>query len=183
MPGAAIGIALNVGFPGTVSKQGFNTITPRQVRTTDAAGPNFGAPVVINADNTVTDVATFIAAPLSGTLTMANFDGIAVRETKTMPTFPPTTQVGNYAPAQVADILRNGAITVVCSVGTPVANGAVYIRMVVDGAIPAGIVGGFEYRTDDNGGKCLLITNARWKTGQIDGNRVAELELLSKVNA
>jgi hypothetical protein len=170
---------MNLGYPGSYSRNGDCIIAARLVRSTDAAGPKFGAGVILNADNTYTDVANFIAAPLSGSMTAAKFCGIAVREVKSATTYSPAPTTGSYLPGQTCDVLERGSAVVTCFNGTPTAGGAVYLRTALNGAIPAGVVGGFEAAAD--GGNSVLLTNAVWTTGAIDGNYVAELTILSRL--
>ena len=182
-PGQVIGIAMNVGFPGTYSRNADCIIANRLIKATDATGPIFGNGVVLNADSsggTFTDIATFIAA--GGTFTAAKFAGIVLREVKQQ-TGSYLTQgtVGFYGPGQPADVLQRGSAVVTCLVGTPTAGGAVYMRTVLNGAIPAGIVGGYEAAAD--GTNSVLLTNCQWSTGVKDANNVAELTILNRIAA
>ncbi len=174
MPGTVIGTSMNLGYPGTYSRNSNPQIAARQVKITDAAGPAFGNPVVLNSDNTVSDVATFIAA--GGTFTLAILAGIAARIVKTVLTYPPTNAAGGYVPGDMCDTIRHGAVTVKCNVGTPTAGGAVFIRKALNGAIPLGIVGGYEAAAD--GSNTVAITNMEWTTGQMDANNTAEVSIL-----
>lgn len=177
MPGKVIGTEMYVGFPGSFARNGDCVIAARTVLATDSAGPDFGAPVVLNSDNTISDVAVFIAG--GGTLAMAtNFLGVAAREVKTAQTYYPTATIDEYLPGMPADVIERGSVCVICKVGTPTAGGVVYIRNTLNGAIPAGVVGGFEASAD--GGNTTEITNARWSTGKMDANGVAEITLLTR---
>ena len=126
------------------------------------------------------------AATASATVNLnyAAFGGIAVREVKTQLTFPitpGTALTGNYLPGQLTEALVRGSITVKINVGTPVANGPVYVRAILNGAIPAGLVGGLEASAD--GVNNVLLPNVTFKTGALDGNNVAEVTLLTRVAA
>jgi hypothetical protein len=162
------------GFPGTFARNGDCIITNRIRYASDTGTLAFGDPVLLRSDN------TFTKMQAGGT--MAAFAGVAVREVKQFTTSFTAQSNGSYAPGDPTDVIERGPVSVVCNVGTPVAGGAVYVRITANGAIPAGVVGGFEYRTDDDDddGKCILITNAKWATGLIDANKVAELTLLSR---
>jgi len=177
-PGGVIGISMMNGFPGSFSRNGSCIIANRLVKPTDANGPNFGNPVVLNADNTYTDVATFIAA--AGVMTAAKLAGIAVREVKQATAYA-AAAVGNYAPGQPCDVLQQGSIVVTCNVGNPAAGGAVYLRIAANGAIPAGVVGGFEAAAD--GANTVALTNVQWSTGVKDANGVAEITILQRLAA
>lgn len=174
MPAQTVGTSLLQGFPGTISRNGDNVIWGRIIKTTDAAGPAFGNPVVLNSDNTYSDLATFIAA--GGTLTASNFAGIAVREAKSFLNFLSQNGVVSYAPGDTADALLRGEVPVVVNVGTPVAGGPVYIRVSANGANT--IVGGFEAASD--GAHTFALTNAKFTTGVMDANGVAEIAILSR---
>ena len=127
-------------------------------------------------------------------LQFAEFAGIAVREVKSMfgyaltPGAPlQTPTVGNYMPGQYVGILVRGAITVKVPVGAPVAGGPAYLRAIVNGGIPAGIVGGIESNNDGNNNVLLdgnpSIAQAFFKNGVMDANNLCELVLLSRVVA
>jgi len=176
MPGSAIGTQMNIGFPGSYSRNGDCIIANRLVKSADAAGPKFGAGVVLNTDNTYSDIAAWIAA--GGTLTAAVFAGVAVREVQQSTTYV-TQSAGQYSPGNACDALERGSAVVNCLVGTPTAGGAVYMRKTLNGAIPAGIVGGFEAAAD--GGNTVQLTNCQWTTGAKDANNVAELTILTRI--
>jgi hypothetical protein len=84
MPGSAIGIELNLGYPGTVSRSIDTVITPRVVKSVVTAGNEtepsilFGEPVILNSDNTYSRFGS------SGT--GATFAGIAVKEVSKLQT-------------------------------------------------------------------------------------------------
>jgi hypothetical protein len=177
-PGGVIGISMNNGFPGSYSRNGDCVIANRLVKPTDLGGPDFGKPVVVNSDNTYSDVARFIAA--GGAMTAALFAGVAVREVKQATAYS-AAATGNYAPGQPCDVIQRGSCVVTCNVGTPVANGPVYLRIAANGAIPAGVIGGFEAAAD--GGNSVLLTNCQWSTGVKDANGVAEITILQRLAA
>ena len=180
MPQQIIGLSQNLGFPGTVSRNGDELIEGnRAVRSTDTLGPNFGDPVVLNNDvsfGSYSSVAAYITA--GGTFTAAKFAGCAVRVVKTPTNFLAQNTIAGFGPGQHVAVLERGTMSVTCNVGTPSANGAVYVRTLVNAAIPAGVVGGFEATAD--GTNSVLLTNAVWHQGQIDVNNTAELTILSR---
>lgn len=123
-------------------------------------------------------------------LTYAVFAGIAVREVKSQlgyPYTPGATQVGQYLPGQQVGILVRGTITVKVTVGAPVRTGPAYLRAIVNGGIPAGLLGDLEANPDGNNNILLAgiptIADANFKTGNLDSNNLTELTFLSRVAA
>ncbi|KZE79306.1 hypothetical protein AV654_17715 [Paenibacillus elgii] len=170
MPGSVIGKSLNLGYPGNVSRLADAIIDNRLVKATDTVNINFGDPAVLNPDNTYS---RFGAAGTSVT-----FAGIAVREVKQTTDY--FSSQGFYSPGQPCDVLARGSATVVCNVGTPSAGGAVYIRIATNAAFPGGVIGGFEAAAD--GTNTILVPGAKWTTGKMDSNRVAEVTLTQRNN-
>lgn len=174
MSGYVVGQQLDYGYPGTVSRLADAIITNRAVRSTDTANINFGDPVVLNSDNTY--------SKFGSSNTAADFAGVAVREVKQSTQYFAAT--GDYEPGQPCDVLERGSVTVTCTEGTPTAGGPVYVVTVAGtGAISA--VGNFVATATPagTGSTAVQITNAQWKTGQVDSNNVAELTILSRNKA
>jgi len=185
---------LNLGFPGNVSRLADDVIASRPVLTTANAIP-FGSAVVIISNNAGTfgggdsyeSVADFIAG--GGTMTAALFAGVAVRNVKTLLSYTSlgnnddVAQIGQFAPGELAEVLERGSITVVCNVGTPVSQGAVYLRIAANASIPAGVVGGFEAAADGANTIDLSTVGVVWRTGAKDANNVAEITLKTRVTA
>lgn len=173
--GAVIPVTgLNFGFPGQVSRMGDRgPIVARQASSLNKLNINFGDPVWIVPDVTATVTAgqggTYqsfrdliigsgtdaspspaVGAPLpSPTL----FAGIAVREVKTNLGYPPNpyggAPTGYYQPGQMAEALERGTICVYLQVPTGLKQGGtVYLRVLYNSAIGAGLVGGFEAQAD-----------------------------------
>ena len=191
MPGTAIGIRMNQGYPGTFSRNGDCIVNARMARTvTGDSGPSFGDPVVLIGsaaaadNNTYQSVADYVnAARTNGTFTAALFAGVAVREVKTYTTFTvqPSGEmggIGGYSPGTPCDVLERGSVSVVCQYGTPVAGGAVYVRVAM--GTGGSVIGGFEYRADTDTSTCVLLTNAKWATGLMDANKVCELTIMNR---
>ena len=177
-----------VGFPGTVSRAGERVIVSRPL-----AGPsnlNFGDLAVLVGDSTGgkwQSVADFLATatniPLLGALigNPGSALGIAVREVKTMLTYPAgqtpgLAQVGYYAAGEEADVLEMGSITVNMPVGTPIAGGPVYCRLVANSATTGSAVGDLEAApevvsnltaTDSSGATVTPVNMTGIKVGQI----------------
>lgn len=174
MPATVIPVTgINEGFVGNISNEGFSLRTPRNVSPTDTLSIAFGETLKLNLDNTYSSIAQFILG--GGTFTTAVALGIAVANTKTNGTFPLNgtneafTPGGSFTPGQVCDALVQGTIDVFCRVGTPTgAGGTVYLRTALNGAFPAGVVGGLEAVAD--GGNTVALTNVQWKTGIADSS-------------
>lgn len=174
MPGAAIGIELNLGYPGTVSRSVDTIITARKLQSNiqdgkETASPvGFGEAVVLNSDNTY--------SKFRESSTAKDFVGIAVREVKQTTDY--YSSAGAYLPNEIMDVLNRGSITVNCNNGTPTAGGKVFIRIKGNQAIPNGKVGQFEAIADaDN---TVEIPNLKWATNKLDKNRVAEVTILTR---
>lgn len=170
MPGSVVGLSLNLGYAGNISRSIDNIITPRIVNSA-SADIAFGEPVILNTDNTYTR--------FGATGTAATFAGVAIREVHQATDY--TSGVSSYKAYDRADVLERGSITVKCNYGTPTAGGKVYVRTVANATTaPNGVIGQFEATAD--GTNSIEITNARWKTGKIDANNIAELTILTRVN-
>jgi hypothetical protein len=153
--GQVIGVTgPNNGFQGTVSRQGDRVIAARPFTPfTTTNNLNFGDPAVVipTATGGVFDsVADFVAhAQANIGLVAQYFAGMAVREVKTMLTYPagqtPGIQlVGYYANLQMSEVLERGNGTILLTVGAPQAQAQVYTRVVLNGAVPAGFIGDWE---------------------------------------
>ena len=187
MPGAAIGVNLSLGFAGKVSRNPLNKINARMVKSildgngaeTMASIP-FGAAVVTNADNTYSLFgATGVGVSAA---TYANFGGIAVSEVKQSMTYGYGANVsgGQFEPNTPCDVLQIGTTTVICTEGTPTANGLVYIVTVAGTTSP---LGAFVATATPDGGTAVQITNARFTSGKQDSSGITEIVLLTQANA
>ncbi|RKN75009.1 structural cement protein Gp24 [Paenibacillus ginsengarvi] len=169
MPGATIGTSFNLGYAGNVSRSQDAVIVNRLVKS-NSADIAFGDPVILNSDNTYSKFGA------SGTA--AAFAGVAAREVKQSTSYLSQATGSAYKPNEPCDVIERGSVTVVCTVGTPTAGGDVYVRVTANGSIPDGVVGGFEAAADST--NTIKLTNAKWKTGKIDANKVAEITLLTR---
>jgi hypothetical protein len=167
MPGKVIGVEMGYGYPGQTARQPDEIVRTRPVAAA-SADINFGDPVLINADGTVTK---FGAAN-----TAAQFAGIAARRIKSAIVYP-NQELGCYKPQEACDVIERGAVSVKVNVGSPAVGGAVYIRVAASGSVPAGVVGGFEAAADST--NTVLLSNAKFGTAA-DGNGVAELVILTR---
>lgn len=176
---------LNLGFIGQVTRLDDFVIASRPVLSTAAANINFGDPVVIiAASDSYQSVADFIVG--GGTFTAAKFAGVAIREVKTNLSYTSlgnngTPQIGSYAANEQCEVIERSSVLVKINVGTPASQGGVYVRIALNGAIPAGVVGGFEAAAD--GANTILLTNVVFRTGVLDANGMAEITLLARVAA
>jgi hypothetical protein len=179
--------ALNLGFLGNVSRIGERVIAARQVLASTPNPIKFGDACVIVPDSTggtLQSIADFILG--GGTFTAPRFAGIAVRNVKTFLTYSTlgtvqTPQIGTYAPGQLAEALERGSITVKINNGAPVSQNPVYVRVLANGGIPAGVVGGLEAVAD--GTNTIVVPSVVFRTGVLDANGVAEITLLSRTAA
>ena len=187
MPGTVIGKSLNLGYAGKVSRNPGVKINSRMVKSilngslveTMAAIP-FGGAVVVNTDNTY----SLFGATGTGvsSATVANFGGIAVSEVKQAMNYGYGANVGSgqFEPNTACDVLQVGSATIFCKEGTPTANGLVYIVTVAGTTSP---VGSFVATSTPAGGTAVQLTNARWTSGKQDASGIAEIVLLTQLNA
>ncbi|MDU4597183.1 MAG: hypothetical protein E6Y49_04380 [Clostridium sporogenes] len=174
MSGKAIGIELNLGYPGTVSRSVDTIITARKLQSNIQDGKEtafpvaFGEAVVLNSDNTY--------SKFGESNTSKDFVGIAVREVKQ--TIDYYSSAGAYLPNETMDVLNRGSITVNCNNGSPTAGGKVFIRIKENLSLPDGKVGQFEAIAD--GENTIEIPNLRWATNKLDKNSVAEVTILTR---
>lgn len=171
MSGKAIGISLNYGYPGNYARTPDDIVASRLLNETSEAIP-FGSAVCINSDNTYSAV--------KDSSTAADIAGIALRVVKQAISYNEQNYT-EYKPGEYMSVLERGAATVVCNVGTPKANGKVYVRIKKNVGIANGVVGGFEATADT--GNTIEIPNMRWTNGSMDANRVCEVTLLTRASA
>ena len=146
----------NIGFPGTVSRFGERVITARVfLPNTSTNNLNFGDPAILlpgaaNSGGDWTSVADFVATTANIGKVYSQFAGMAVREVKTQLTYPSAVvpgaspMVGYYSNGQMAEVLERGNGTVILAVGAPNAGDQVYTRVVLNGAVTAGVLGDWE---------------------------------------
>jgi len=145
---------------GAISQTDFPLISPRLVETTDTLNINFGDPFVLNPDNTYSSVASFISKNSVAAFIALMQDnqplyplGIAKDTVEANAYFPlsggTNMPAGYYAPGMICNGLTRGTINIAINNGTPSGAGVpVYIRTTLNGAIPNGVVGGFEAVND-----------------------------------
>lgn len=166
MPGSTIGIKLNNGYAGTVSRTADCVIQNRIAEGADIA---FGQAVILNNDNTFSIVGE--------TTTAAQIAGIAVREVIQANVFNPQSNP-NYVANMPCDVLVRGQCTVKCKRGTPKAGDPVYVRIKPNVAYQDSLVGDFEAADDD--GNVIAVPNIEWTTGILDANKVAEVTVKTR---
>lgn len=166
MPGSTIGIKLNNGYAGTVSRTADCVIQNRIANGADIA---FGQAVILNDDNTFSIV--------GADTTAAQIAGIAVREVIQANVFNPQSNP-NYVANMPCDVLVRGQCTVKCKRGTPKAGDPVYVRIKPNVAYHDSLVGDFEAADDD--GNVIAVSNIEWTTGILDANKVAEVTVKTR---
>ena len=152
MPGKVIGISMNVGYPGTQSRQADAII---QNRVADGAIA-FGLAVKLTNQNKWKQIETGDAD--------TDVAGIAVREVVQTNVYNPQSNP-DYLDGTPADVMTRGNCIVKCQKGTPAAGSAVYVRITADNTHPEYLVGGFEADADDD--KTVQIPNIEWTTGAV----------------
>lgn len=163
-----------------------NTVQAGDSIVIGAAGQTVTASADAATGATTIDVNSFTAnaAYATGTAVAASntpsqFAGVAIREVKQATDYYPVTN--SYQPGQRCDVLERGSVTVTCQLGSPTAGGPVYVRIATNANYPNAVIGGFEAQAD--GSNSVQLTNAQWKTNQIDGNNVAEMTLVTRNKA
>lgn len=165
MAGKVIGISLNIGWPGTQSRQADAII---QNRVADGAIA-FGKAVKLTSDNKWKQIAAGDTA--------ADVAGIAVREVVQANVYNPQSNP-DYLDKTPADVMVRGNCIVKCQKGTPTAGGSVYVRIAADPAHPEYEIGGFETAAVDS--QTVEVTNICWTTGVIDSNLACEVTIKTR---
>ena len=165
-----IGKEMPHGFAGCYARQ------PDMIVETRPAGGEtpipFGTPLVYD-----TTKPAVVAAGAS--FTAAAFAGVAGCEIKSALTYL-DQQACQYAPGEPVSVFQRGSINVKCYDGTPALGGTVYIRTKTSSTYTTGVVGGFSATNES--GSTVALTNCQWG-GPADANGIAELVILTKLNA
>jgi hypothetical protein len=172
----AFGVAIpvtgpGIGYLGQVSRTnaGEPVIAARLANANNANNITFADAVVLQPDQTGgtytqvadwlangstwtsgTDYLTALPAPQPVVTGILPFAGFAVREVKTLLTFPlpaGTGQVGYYAPGQMCEVLERGSCISKLLAGTPKAGNPVYLRILAHTGVST-VVGGIEASLD-----------------------------------
>ena len=164
-----LGTDMPHGFAGCYARQPDMIVTTRPAGGT--ANIPFGAPLIYDSSKNVIQA--------DATATAATFVGVAAAEIKSsLDYLNPGT--GAFAPGEAVGVFQRGSINVKCYDGTPALNGTVYVRTAASGTYTTGVVGGFSATNES--GSTVALTNARWG-GPADANGIAELVILTKLNA
>ena len=181
----------NAGFPGTVSRNGDELIVSRPLNIADTLTAAFGDIAVLDANSIGgywSSVQAAVAAGTSNANILAAIAGIFTRNVKVDTTYPLFGASGanqnSYIPGQLADVLERGVITVQLRVFTvaPLAGGQIFVRTVLNGAIPAGVVGGIETAADGANTIAIPTSFMGWKTGFVDPNGRTEIVVKERQN-
>lgn len=158
MPGKVIGTSLNHGYPGTIAMQPDQIVGVGSVK--DGEEILFGAPVTQDEGGVI---ANFSASD-------TDIAGIAVRQVKSAFDYLNQNGIGSYRQKENISILERGAVTVICSYGTPKVGGKVYIR--TESGTGGTAIGALE--ATEETGKNVAIPGVVWG-GAKDANNVALL--------
>lgn len=163
MAGKVIGKTMNLGWAGKVTRDADCIIDSRVVSSSSTA-IQFGAPVFLNTNNTVRNMG-------ASDTTLAGFMGVAVSGVRQSINY--ATQLADYEPSAQCDVLTRGSVMVALPSSystTVIAGGAVYLD----------VDGGTYGFTPDAGTANVAVTNAKFTTGIVDANKMAEITLLTK---
>jgi hypothetical protein len=175
MNGQVIGKTMNNGFAGSYSRQPDMIIDAHAV----ASEITFGEPVVYKGTQVESVAEALKASDLTASTVAGAFVGVGAAEIKSATEYL-TSGAGKYHLGDIAAVLKRGRVNVICQKGTPALNGDVYVRVEANTSYPTAVVGGFEAAADST--KTVKLTNAKWR-GAADGNGVAELSILTQINA
>lgn len=173
MKGQTIGKTMPQGYAGSYARQPDMVVDTAPLAGTERI--SFGTPVAMGDGGAV--------LKWSGNSSAGDFCGVAVREIKSSLDYLNQNE-GSYGPGESVPVMKRGCVNVFCQSGVPVPGGKVYVRTAVNETKPNLPVGGFEAAEDtaDSTVYTVELPNCRWK-GTADSNGVAELRILTMVNA
>lgn len=151
------------GVAGDVTRPD-NTVVEPGLLNPSAAPTAFGAPVKLVSGKFEKIASGDAASVFAGVLSRVA-PSIAGDLAQTFAGGTPNT-------ASVQGIVVKGYMNVVCTQGTPVRGGAVYVRVTAD---TGKLVGDFETAADS--GKCVAITGATWAVDGKDATNIAEIRI------
>mgnify|MGYP006922279327 CR=1 FL=1 len=125
-------------------------------------------------------ISTIIEVRYLGNIIAAKFGGVALRVVKQAVSYNDQNETA-YNEQELVSAINRGSVVVKCNNGTPKAGGAVFVRIKSNSAISSGVVGGFEAVAD--GANTVQLTNVQWTNGYVDANGVAEITILTRLNA
>jgi hypothetical protein len=181
MPGAVMGKHMSIGYAGKITRDA-DVIAENRVIDSGSPDIYFGEPVELLSTNKY--------KRFSATGTAATFAGVAVMAVKQSISYVAPNTVSNIA-GEKLDVIVSGTVAIHNTLGTPVAGGAVYVRIAVDTPHAAGLIGDFtaqEVIWEDGGGEGVDITctvkldNVKWTTGYVDANGNSEATITYRVN-
>lgn len=172
-------MALNPQIIGKEMPHGFAGCYARQPDMIVETRPAGGSANIVFGTPLVYDTGKASVVPAGADFTAADFVGVAGFEIKSVLTYLDQT-VGQYAPGEAVSVFQRGSINVKVYDGTPALGGAVYVRTKTSGTYTTGVVGGFSATNDS--GNVVQLTNCQWG-GPADANGIAELVILTKLNA
>lgn len=147
------------GIAGDVSRKGLSKIQP-EVLDADYPVTLYGLPVKMSSGK--------IRPIASGDTIATAVIGFIVRPYPFQAATSEALAAGTPNPAQPADIMRSGYMTVKCNSGTPSKGGVVYCRKTADD-LGVLLIGGIEAAADS--AKCEAITGAKFEgAADADGN-------------
>jgi hypothetical protein len=158
MAGKAIGIKMDLGYPGSFSRNGDCVISARPVDKGASEPIGFGDLTALNADNSV------IKLP-AAEINAAKILGIALREAKQFQHVGQTE--GYYEPGEACDVLERGTVAVVLEGGTPAAGGAVYFNAT-------------SRKITAVSTSNIAWPNAVFTTGKVDSNNIVEITIKNR---
>lgn len=167
MAGKVIGKSLNNGFAGNFARNPDLIAVTRP--NNDSKNIVFGSPLMADDKGGVTCI--------TSTFTADKFVGIAGSEHKSAFDYLDQNKGGEYAPKEAVTVIQRGSVSAICSNGSPVVGGDVFVRVVEDNGKA---IGNLEAVAD--GSNSVKLTNAQWG-GSVDVNGVAELVLLTRNRA
>lgn len=164
------------GIPGDITRPDNTVVEPGNIVANGSAAfpQGFGIPLKAKSDG-----AGFQSYDGLTPETAASFYGVLARsvpqESNSL-----NESFGNVVPNpdQVNDIVVRGYVNVLCTAGTPVRGGAVYIRIVSATGRP---IGAFEANSD--GGNSILQPDICWASNGKDSSNNAELSIRNIINA
>ena len=169
MRGQTIGKTMPHGYAGSYSGQPDMIVDSHPLEGNVAVA--FGQALIYGTAGAV--------VPFGAAGTAAKFAGVAAREIKSATDYL-GQNTGAYQPGEAVSVFKRGRINVICQKGNPAFGGKVYIRTKANGSYPNAKVGGFE--AEEGTTNTVELTNAQWR-GSADANGVAELSILTMINA
>lgn len=169
MRGQTIGKTMPHGYAGSYSRQPDMVVDSHPLE--GDAAIVFGQALIYGTAGAV--------VPFGADGTADKFVGVAAREIKSATDYQ-SQNTGEYQPGEAVPVFKRGRINAICQKGTPAIGGKVYVRTKANESYPNAKVGGFEAEADTT--NTVELTNAQWR-GSADANGVAELSILTMINA